>query len=153
MHNIQVLKLHFSCSKYMVLLSQAGVANAFNPNTWEAEADGSLSSRPAWSTMAVPRQPRLHRETLSQQNKQKKNLVPEITICIISHLENLAPEVALGIISHHLALFPTTLNLLDLPSVKSSPNLSPECSPFLRSPPQTIQVHLKYSSGVSNVTQ
>jgi hypothetical protein len=26
------------------------VAHAFNPNTWEAEADGFLSSRPAWST-------------------------------------------------------------------------------------------------------
>jgi hypothetical protein len=23
---------------------------AFNPSTWEAEAGGSLSSRPAWST-------------------------------------------------------------------------------------------------------
>jgi hypothetical protein len=26
------------------------VAHAFNPSTWEAEAGGSLSSRPAWST-------------------------------------------------------------------------------------------------------
>jgi hypothetical protein len=26
------------------------VAQAFNPNTWEAEAGGFLSSRPAWST-------------------------------------------------------------------------------------------------------
>jgi hypothetical protein len=26
------------------------VAHAFNPSTWEAEADGFLSSRPAWST-------------------------------------------------------------------------------------------------------
>jgi major histocompatibility complex class I len=26
------------------------VAHAFNPNTWEAEAGGFLSSRPAWST-------------------------------------------------------------------------------------------------------
>ncbi|EDK96865.1 mCG1031692 [Mus musculus] len=26
------------------------VVHAFNPSTWEAEADGSLSSRPAWST-------------------------------------------------------------------------------------------------------
>jgi hypothetical protein len=30
--------------------SRAVVANAFNPSTWEAEADGFLSSRPAWST-------------------------------------------------------------------------------------------------------
>jgi hypothetical protein len=26
------------------------VAQAFNPSTWEAEAGGFLSSRPAWST-------------------------------------------------------------------------------------------------------
>jgi hypothetical protein len=26
------------------------VAHAFNPSTWEAEAGGSLSWRPAWST-------------------------------------------------------------------------------------------------------
>jgi hypothetical protein len=28
----------------------AVVAHAFNPNTWEAEAGGFLSSRAAWST-------------------------------------------------------------------------------------------------------
>jgi hypothetical protein len=28
----------------------AVVAYAFNPSTWEAEAGGFLSSRPAWST-------------------------------------------------------------------------------------------------------
>ena len=37
------------------LLNKAGrsrmvVAHAFNPSTWEAEAGGFLSSRPAWST-------------------------------------------------------------------------------------------------------
>jgi major histocompatibility complex class I len=26
------------------------VAHTFNPSTWGAEADGFLSSRPAWST-------------------------------------------------------------------------------------------------------
>jgi major histocompatibility complex class I len=26
------------------------VAHAFNPSTWEADAGGFLSSRPAWST-------------------------------------------------------------------------------------------------------
>ena len=26
------------------------VAHTFNPSTWEAEADGSLSVRPAWPT-------------------------------------------------------------------------------------------------------
>jgi hypothetical protein len=30
--------------------SQAVVAHAFNPSTWEAEEGGFLSSRPAWST-------------------------------------------------------------------------------------------------------
>ena len=30
--------------------SQAVVAHAFNPSTWESEAGGFLSSRPAWST-------------------------------------------------------------------------------------------------------
>jgi hypothetical protein len=49
------------------------VAHAFNPSTWEAEADGFLSSRPAWSTEWVPGQPGLHRETLSQKKKKKAN--------------------------------------------------------------------------------
>ena len=43
------------------------VAHVFNPNTWEAEAGGFLSLRPAWSTEIVPGQPRLHRETLSRK--------------------------------------------------------------------------------------
>jgi hypothetical protein len=30
--------------------SQAVVAHAFSPSTWEAEAGGFLGSRPAWST-------------------------------------------------------------------------------------------------------
>jgi hypothetical protein len=30
--------------------SRAVVAHAFSPYTWEAEAGGSLSSRPAWPT-------------------------------------------------------------------------------------------------------
>ena len=30
--------------------SRAVVAHAFNPSTWEAEAGGFLSPRPAWST-------------------------------------------------------------------------------------------------------
>jgi hypothetical protein len=30
--------------------SRVVVAHAFNPSTWEAEAGGFLSSRPAWST-------------------------------------------------------------------------------------------------------
>jgi hypothetical protein len=51
----------------------AVVAHAFNPSTWEAEAGGFLSSRPAWSTEWVPGQPGLHRETLSWKKKQKQN--------------------------------------------------------------------------------
>jgi hypothetical protein len=47
------------------------MAHAFNPSTREAEADGFLSSRPAWSTKWVPGQPGLHRETLSQRKKKK----------------------------------------------------------------------------------
>jgi hypothetical protein len=31
-------------------LCQAVVAHAFNPSTWEAEAGGFLSLKPAWST-------------------------------------------------------------------------------------------------------
>jgi hypothetical protein len=31
-------------------IGQAVVAHAFNPSTWEAEAGGFLSLRPAWST-------------------------------------------------------------------------------------------------------
>jgi hypothetical protein len=50
---------------------RAVVVHAFNPSTWEAEAGGFLSSRPAWSTERVPGQPGLHRETLSQKTKQK----------------------------------------------------------------------------------
>ena len=51
---------------------RAVVAHAFNPSTWEAEAGGSLSSRPAWSAKWVPRQPGLHRETLSKNQKEKE---------------------------------------------------------------------------------
>jgi hypothetical protein len=38
---------------YNHLIKRSGravVAHAFNPSTWEAEAGGFLSSRPAWST-------------------------------------------------------------------------------------------------------
>jgi hypothetical protein len=42
------------------------VAHTFNPSTWEAEAGGFLSSRPAWSTKWAPGQPGLYRETLSR---------------------------------------------------------------------------------------
>jgi hypothetical protein len=53
------------------------VGHTFNPSTWEAEAGGFLSLRPAWSTQWVLGQPGLHRETLSlkkNKNKNKKRL-------------------------------------------------------------------------------
>ena len=49
------------------------VAHALIPSIWEAEAGGFLSSRPAWSTEWVPRQPGLHRETLSRKTKNQPN--------------------------------------------------------------------------------
>jgi hypothetical protein len=48
------------------------VVHAFNPSTWEAEAGGFLSLRPAWSTKRVPGQPGLYRETLYKKKKKKK---------------------------------------------------------------------------------
>jgi hypothetical protein len=49
------------------------VAHAFNPSTWEAEAEAGefLSSRSAWAAEWVPGQPGLHRETLSRNKKHK----------------------------------------------------------------------------------
>jgi hypothetical protein len=49
-------------------LSQAVVAHAFNPSTWESEAGGFLNLRPDWSTEWVPGQLRLYWENLSQRN-------------------------------------------------------------------------------------
>jgi hypothetical protein len=46
-------------------------AHTFNPSILEAEEGGFLSLRPAWSTEQVLGQPGLHRETLSQKNKNK----------------------------------------------------------------------------------
>jgi hypothetical protein len=51
------------------------VVHAFHPSTWEAEAGGFLSSRPAWFTEWVPGQPGLHRETLSQPSPLKKVVI------------------------------------------------------------------------------
>ena len=52
------------------------MVHAFNPSIWEAETDGFLSSRQAWSTELVPGQPRLHRETLSQKQTNKQTKKP-----------------------------------------------------------------------------
>jgi hypothetical protein len=51
------LKLSFKSFRF----GQGMVTHAFSPSTWEAEAGGFLSSRPAWSTA------RAYRETLSQK--------------------------------------------------------------------------------------
>lgn len=51
------------------------VAHTINPSTLEAEADGFLSLRPAWSIERIPRQSWLHIETLSQESKTKKRIL------------------------------------------------------------------------------
>ena len=48
------------------------VTHVFNPSTWEAEANGSQSLRPAQSTEQVSGQPGLNRIILSQKNKIEK---------------------------------------------------------------------------------
>jgi hypothetical protein len=60
------------------------VAHAFNPSTWEPEAGGFLSSRPAWSTEWVPGQPGLHRETLSWKKQQQKKLELNSDVIFVS---------------------------------------------------------------------
>ena len=58
------------CPVFKINSEEMGVVeHAFNPSTWEAEAGGFLSSKPAWSTEWVPGQPGLYRETLSQKKK------------------------------------------------------------------------------------
>jgi hypothetical protein len=48
------------------------VAHAFNPSTWEAEAGGFLSSRPAWSTKFQDSQGYTEKSCLEKQNKTKQ---------------------------------------------------------------------------------
>ena len=52
---------------------QVVIAHAFNSSAQEAEAGGSLRSRPAWSTEQVPVQPGLCRETLTQNKTKQTN--------------------------------------------------------------------------------
>jgi hypothetical protein len=51
------------------------VAHAFNPSTWEAEAGGFLSSKPAWSTEFQNSQGYTEKPGLKKpkNKKQKKN--------------------------------------------------------------------------------
>jgi hypothetical protein len=44
------LDLPWDWKMLLKILSPGVVVHAFNPSTWEAEAGGFLSSRPAWST-------------------------------------------------------------------------------------------------------
>jgi hypothetical protein len=53
------------------------VAHAFNTSSWEAEAGGFLSSRPAWFTRG---QLELDRETLSRKTKTSKKRIKIPTI-------------------------------------------------------------------------
>jgi hypothetical protein len=50
------------------------VVHAFNPSTWEAEAGGFLSSRPAWSTAwSTARTARATQRNLSWKKQKTKN--------------------------------------------------------------------------------
>ena len=52
--------------------SRAVVAHAFIPSTWEAEAGGFLSSRPAWSTKVSSRTAKaIQRNPVSKNKKYK----------------------------------------------------------------------------------
>jgi hypothetical protein len=53
--------------------SRAVVAHAFNPTTWEAEAGGFLSSRPAWSIRVSSRTAgAIQRNPVSKQKQQQR---------------------------------------------------------------------------------
>jgi hypothetical protein len=53
------------------------VAHAFNPSTWEAEAGGFLSARPAWSTNEFQdSQGYTERPCLKQQQQQQQQQKP-----------------------------------------------------------------------------
>jgi hypothetical protein len=64
---------YFSQRDLKLDLEPGVVAHAFSPSTWEAEAGGFLSLRPAWSTKWAPGQLGLYRETLSRKHKKQKN--------------------------------------------------------------------------------
>jgi hypothetical protein len=65
-------KSSFKFTESQDFVPRTVVEHAFNPSPWEAEAGGSLSLRPAWSTEWVPGQPGLYREILSRKKKKKK---------------------------------------------------------------------------------
>lgn len=53
------------------------VAYTFNASIWDAEAGGSLRSRPAWSMEGVPGQSRLYREISSWKTKVNKQTIKQ----------------------------------------------------------------------------
>jgi hypothetical protein len=64
------------------ICSRAVAVHTFNPSTWEVEAGGFLSSRPAWSTkvefqdsQGYTEKPCLNK-TKTKQNKTKKKKKP-----------------------------------------------------------------------------
>ena len=62
------------------------VVHTFNPNIQEAEAGGSLSLRPAWSTEQVLGQtPKPHKETLFQKKKFYGN--EYLKVCITRYIK------------------------------------------------------------------
>ena len=72
--------LHFF--KTFNVISWEGVMNAFHPSTMEAEAGGSMSLRPSWSTGQVLERPGLHRENSVSQNQDKNKKITNF-ICMV----------------------------------------------------------------------
>lgn len=66
---------------------------AFNPSTQEAEAGGSLSLWPVWSTEQVLEQPGLHKETLSQKNLTNQTYKTTTTTELGTKWKRRLPEV------------------------------------------------------------
>ena len=58
------------------------MTHAGNPWNQEAEAGGSLSLRPAWSTKRAPEQPGMPRETHLKNNKQINNITIQYKIIL-----------------------------------------------------------------------
>ena len=59
---------------YKILLLGGG-GTTFNPSTWEAGVGRFLSLIPVWKIEQVPGQPVLHRETLSQKQRNKQTKI------------------------------------------------------------------------------
>jgi hypothetical protein len=75
------------------------VAHAFNPSTWEAEAGGFLSSRPAWSTessrtvRATQRNPVLKKKKVNDRAREMSQRLRAVAAF---------PEVLSSIPSNHM---------------------------------------------------